>query len=84
MPAINRRAASDSAAKIGAKVQARRVRQGMSRDKLGHAVGVSGQQIARYESGANRISSPVLEKMADALDCEPGDFLNHKRKPEGE
>ena len=84
MPA-RQRAASDSAVKIGAKVRAQRVRKNKSRDKLGREIGKTGQQVARYESGENEISSVMLERIADALDCDTADFHNSKNKPpEGE
>jgi len=74
MPA-NGRAASSSAVKIGANVRAHRGRQRKSRDELGHEVGVSRQQIARYEAGENNITIDTLERLAKALGCSKNDLL---------
>jgi transcriptional regulator with XRE-family HTH domain len=52
---------------VGDRVRARRKKQGFTQDELGDAVGVSFQQIQKYESGMNRISASKLYKMAKLL-----------------
>src|SRR5258707_11222325 len=47
---------------VGARMRQRRTLLGMSQEKLGTAVGLTFQQIQKYERGSNRIgSSPLLE-----------------------
>jgi transcriptional regulator with XRE-family HTH domain len=41
---------------------------GMSQEDLGSRLGVSFQQVQKYERGANRISAVRLSEIADALD----------------
>ena len=52
------------------------IRQGrkMSREELGHYIGVRGQQINKYETGENRISAESLSVCARVLDV-PIDYF---------
>lgn len=52
---------------VGARLRARRLLLGISQDELGKAVGVSFQQIQKYEKGTNRIGASRLQKLAHAL-----------------
>ena len=52
---------------IGTKIRARRVAIGMSQEKLGEAVGVTFQQIQKYEKGTNRVGGSRLMQIAAAL-----------------
>jgi transcriptional regulator with XRE-family HTH domain len=54
-------------AKLGEKIRIRRTAAGMSQSELGEALGVSFQQIQKYEKGANRVSAVRLEQIAKAL-----------------
>jgi len=55
---------------VGKRVRGRRVGLGVSQTKLGQAIGVTFQQIQKYENGANRIGSSNLYKIAKALEVE--------------
>jgi transcriptional regulator with XRE-family HTH domain len=48
---------------------------GMSQGKLGEALGVSFQQIQKYEKGVNRISLSHAKLLAQALQVTPAYFL---------
>jgi transcriptional regulator with XRE-family HTH domain len=52
---------------VGARVKSRRRELGMSQTKLAQAIGVTFQQVQKYESGANRISSSRLQQIAKVL-----------------
>ncbi len=52
---------------VGARVRLRRLMLRMSQDKLGETLGVTFQQIQKYERGANRVSASRLWGMADVL-----------------
>ena len=54
-------------AHVGARVRLRRMLIGMSQEKLGELLGVTFQQIQKYETGMNRISASRLWDIADAL-----------------
>jgi transcriptional regulator with XRE-family HTH domain len=59
---------------IGARVRTRRMLAGMSQGKLGEALGITFQQIQKYEKGTNRISVSRLHQMADVLGVPVGYF----------
>jgi transcriptional regulator with XRE-family HTH domain len=47
----------------------------MSQTKLAQAIGVTFQQVQKYESGANRISSSRLQQIAKVLDVPISSFF---------
>ena len=53
---------------VGSRVRLRRTLLGMSQEKLGNAVGLTFQQIQKYERGANRIGASRLFDMSRVLD----------------
>lgn len=53
---------------VGSRVRLRRTLLGMSQEKLGKALGLTFQQIQKYERGANRIGSSRLYKLSKILD----------------
>jgi transcriptional regulator with XRE-family HTH domain len=52
---------------VGNRVKWRRLHLGMSQERLGAAIGVSFQQVQKYESASNRISSSRLQQIANIL-----------------
>ena len=53
---------------VGARVRARRTLLGMNQTKLGDALGLSYQQVQKYESGANRMGASRLFDLSRVLD----------------
>jgi transcriptional regulator with XRE-family HTH domain len=53
--------------KVGLNVRTRRIQLGMSQDTLGERLGVSLQQVQKYEKGTNRIGSSRMVRIATAL-----------------
>jgi transcriptional regulator with XRE-family HTH domain len=53
---------------IGHKIRALRVAKGVSQAALGQTLGVTFQQVQKYERGANRVSAGRLQKIAHMLD----------------
>lgn len=66
---------ADLEALIGERIRSRRLLAGVSQDKLGKALGLSFQQIQKYEKGANRVSAGRLLKIAETLECSVMDFF---------
>ena len=60
---------------VGARVRILRERKKMSQTALGEAIGVSFQQVQKYERGANRISASALFHIARTLGVSPADFF---------
>ena len=54
---------------VGLKVRARRMACGISQEKLGEEVGLTFQQIQKYEKGTNRMGSSRLWQFAQILGC---------------
>ena len=48
----------------------------MSQEDLDKAIGVSFQQIQKYEKGGNRISAALMARLADILDIDIGYFYD--------
>ena len=57
---------------VGARLRLRRTLLGLSQEKLGEAVGITFQQLQKYERGANRISASRLYHLALVLDVPVG------------
>ena len=53
---------------VGSRVRLRRTLLGMSQEKLGEAIGLTFQQVQKYERGANRIGASRLYDLARVLD----------------
>lgn len=56
-------------ARIGDRIRLLRKRVGVTQGALGEALGVTFQQVQKYEKGANRVSATRLNKIAARLDC---------------
>ena len=52
---------------VGGRVRLRRMLVGMSQDKLGDALGLTFQQVQKYEKGANRIGASRLYQISKIL-----------------
>jgi transcriptional regulator with XRE-family HTH domain len=52
---------------VGKRIRERRMLIGWSQERLAEALGVTFQQVQKYERGANRVSASMLESVATAL-----------------
>ncbi|MCB1497538.1 MAG: helix-turn-helix transcriptional regulator [Bauldia sp.] len=52
---------------VGSRVRLRRMMLGMSQEKLGEHLGITFQQIQKYEKGTNRIGASRLQNIARVL-----------------
>lgn len=72
---------------VGYRVRLRRTLLGMSQEKLGNALGLTFQQIQKYERGANRIGSSRLYKLSKILDVNVSYFFDdmpdEEKMPDG-
>ena len=64
---INPKAATDLDRLIGAKVRRFRLEKGMSQERLADALGVTFQQLQKYENGMNRMAVSRLAQIARTL-----------------
>jgi len=65
---------------LGSRVRLRRKELGMSQDLLARAVGITFQQVQKYEHGTNRISFSRLVEISEALECSVGDLIGNLDK----
>lgn len=61
--------------KVGAKVRERRILLGMSQRQLADAIGLTFQQVQKYENGTNRIDAARLAALSQALNVPPQWFF---------
>lgn len=52
---------------VGSRVRMRRMMLSMSQEKLGHALGLTFQQVQKYEKGSNRIGASRLAQISQIL-----------------
>lgn len=52
---------------VGSRVRMRRMMLGMSQEKLGDALGLTFQQVQKYEKGTNRIGASRLQQISHVL-----------------
>ena len=60
---------------VGSRVRLRRMMLGMSQEKLGEHLGITFQQIQKYEKGTNRIGASRLQAIARVLSVPPAFFF---------
>lgn len=61
---------------VGARVRARRELMGLSQSRLAEALGLTFQQVQKYERGANRISASKLWDIAHTLKVDVAYFFD--------
>ena len=66
--------------RVGARLRAERELQGLSQMEIAERLGVTFQQVQKYEKGQNRISSSRLIGFADALGVAPSRILNESAR----
>ena len=60
---------------VGSRVRMRRMLLKMSQEKLGEALGLTFQQIQKYEKGLNRIGASRLQQISKTLNVPPSFFF---------
>lgn len=61
---------------VGSRVRMQRVLQGVSQEKLGQSLGLTFQQVQKYEKGTNRIGASRLQQIAKILNTPPSFFFD--------
>lgn len=75
---------------VGRRVRLRRTLLGMSQERLGDALGLTFQQVQKYERGTNRIGSSRLYRLSQILDVPVSFFFDdmegtpEMREPSGQ
>ena len=61
---------------VGSRVRLRRSMLGLSQERLGEAIGLTFQQVQKYERGANRIGASRLHELSRVLDVPVSFFFD--------
>ncbi len=64
---IRKRRAGPEDVEIGRKIRALRLERGLSQSGLADGIGLTFQQVQKYEKGTNRVSAGRLQRIADIL-----------------
>ena len=67
---------------VGARIRTRRLLVGMNQETLARALGLTFQQVQKYEGGANRVSASRLSEIADVLDVPISYFFSDLDAPD--
>jgi transcriptional regulator with XRE-family HTH domain len=70
--------------KIGSVIRMRRLKLGLSQSDLGNALGVSFQQIQKYEHGTNAVASTRIYDLCRVLETTPNDLFGVSSKIDGD
>ncbi len=66
---------------VGSRIRLRRTLLGMSQEKLGEALGLTFQQVQKYERGVNRVGASRLFDLARVLDVPISFFFDDMPEP---
>ena len=69
---------------VGRRVRELRLQLGLTQTQLADAIGVTFQQVQKYERGSNRISASKLWLIADRLGVSPASLLTGLPSPSGD
>jgi len=69
---------------VGSRIRMRRLLLGMNQETLANALGLTFQQVQKYEGGANRVSASRLSAMAEILGVPISYFFGDLRADEAE
>ena len=66
---------------VGARIRLRRTLLGMSQERLGDALGLTFQQVQKYERGVNRVGASRLFDLSRVLDVPISFFYDNMAEP---
>ena len=69
---------------VGHRIRIERLARGLSQTALASQLGVTFQQVQKYEKGVNRVGAGRLTKIAEVLGIEVGTFFGAKDKMQGD
>lgn len=62
---------------VGQRIRWHRIQRSLSQDELARQLGISYQQLHKYETGSNAVSASRLFEIAEVFGLEAGDFFAH-------
>lgn len=64
---VNKKKSNPIDVYVGSRIRLRRMMLGMSQEKLGESLGITFQQIQKYEKGTNRVGASRLQNISAVL-----------------
>src|SRR6266568_5849156 len=83
MATLAKKAPNPTDKHVGSRVRMRRMMLGMSQEKLGDSLGLTFQQVQKYEKGANRIGASRLQQISHILQVPVAFFFEGALAPHG-
>lgn len=80
MKRSNKRSPNSADQEVGRRIRLLRVERGFSQEDLGEQLGISFQQVQKYEKGANRLSVGRLADIAKLLKTTPHELMGWDSK----
>ena len=74
--ATTRRRSADIDRRVGARLKFIRLERGFTQESLGGALGLTFQQIQKYEKGTNAIASSRVPQLCTVLKIKPNDLFD--------
>src|SRR5579863_7644312 len=68
---------------VGSRVRMRRLMLGITQERLANHLGITFQQVQKYEKGTNRISASRLQQLCDILSVPVSFFFENAPEPNG-
>ncbi|HEX3367004.1 helix-turn-helix transcriptional regulator [Phenylobacterium sp.] len=68
---------------VGARIRLIRNIRGMSQQALAQAIGITFQQVQKYERGVNRVSASMLVRIAETFDVAISDLFGDENRAGG-
>ena len=65
---------------VGHRIRIRRTVLRMTQGELADTLGISQNHLSNMENGNRTISTEMLDRIAEVLQCRPEDLLNEKRR----
>jgi transcriptional regulator with XRE-family HTH domain len=65
---------------VGYRIRALRIARRLSQAQLGQALGVSFQQVQKYEKGVNRVSAGRLQRVAELFEVPTASFFDRPQR----
>ena len=81
MPKVSNKSATKTDKIVGQNIRVHRLSKGLTQEGLGDRLGVTFQQIQKYEKGSNRIGSGRLYEIAEVLEVPVTSFFEGEQKP---
>jgi len=72
---VNKKAPNPVDVHVGSRIRLRRTLVGMSQEKLGDGLGITFQQVQKYEKGTNRVGASRLQAISGILGVQPRFFF---------